>query len=96
MPQPRTTTMLAIDRIACDGHGMCAELLPERIDLDEWGYPIISAEPISPQLVGAARRAAARCPVLALRLREAPVAATSVVPDRRTPLQGRATVGALR
>jgi hypothetical protein len=25
--------------------GMCAELLPERITLDEWGYPLIDEEP---------------------------------------------------
>ena len=40
MAGPLVTT-LTIDRIACDGYGMCAELLPERIDLDDWGYPII-------------------------------------------------------
>ena len=32
---------LVVDRIACDGYGMCAELLPELIDLDDWGYPIM-------------------------------------------------------
>ena len=33
--------VLAVDRIACTGHGVCATLLPERITLDEWGYPIV-------------------------------------------------------
>ena len=37
---------LAIDWIACDGRGLCAELLPERIREDEWGYPVLSAEPL--------------------------------------------------
>ncbi|TMF22102.1 MAG: ferredoxin [Chloroflexi bacterium] len=32
---------LQVDRIRCDGHGLCAELLPEVIALDDWGYPIV-------------------------------------------------------
>jgi ferredoxin len=67
MPGPRPMAIV-VDRIACDGTGFCAELLPELIDLDDWGYPIISPEPVSPELVDRARRAVARCPVLALRL----------------------------
>lgn len=59
---------LQIDRIRCDGHGLCAELLPEMISLDDWGYPIIKAGAIPPQLTEHARRAVAACPVLALRL----------------------------
>ncbi len=59
---------LLIDRIRCDGHGLCAELLPERIGLDDWGYPIIKAGAISVELNDNARRAVDACPVLALRL----------------------------
>lgn len=65
---------LAVDRIACAGHGACAELLPELIELDEWGYPIVAAGPVPQSLLGHARRAAAACPALALHLRE--IAAT--------------------
>lgn len=54
--------------IACEAHGMCAELLPERITLDEWGYPLIDAEPLTQELLGNARRAAQACPTLALLL----------------------------
>ena len=57
-----------IDRIACDGYGTCAELLPEMIDLDEWGYPIIDAGHVPVRLLDHARRAIDSCPVLALRL----------------------------
>lgn len=60
--------ILRIDRIACDGHGLCAELLPERVELDEWGYPVIPAPEIPGRLMRHARRAVAACPVLALRL----------------------------
>ena len=59
---------LEIDRIACDAYGTCAELLPEMIDLDEWGYPIIAAGHVPVHLLDHARRAIDSCPVLALRL----------------------------
>ena len=59
---------LQIDRIRCDGHGLCAELLPELIGLDDWGYPIIKAASVPAILVEHARRAVDACPVLALRL----------------------------
>ena len=49
-------------------HGLCAELLPERIELDEWGYPIVDETPVPRSLETHARRAVADCPVLALRL----------------------------
>ena len=91
MSKPDTTTTLTIDRIVCDGYGMCAELLPERIDLDDWGYPIISAEPLTPQLREAARRAVAVCPVLAIRLRTVQSAAASGVPAGRPGSRGRET-----
>ncbi len=59
---------LGIDRIACDGRGLCAELFPERISLDEWGYPVVPDLSVPDALLGHARRAVAACPVLALRL----------------------------
>lgn len=71
---PATTrTELVVDRIACDGFGMCAELLPELIELDDWGYPIIAAGGVPDALADHARRAVAVCPVLALRLTRAQV-----------------------
>jgi ferredoxin len=58
---------LRVNRIACSGHGDCAELLPELITADEWGYPIV-AGPVPPRLERRARRAVAACPALALLL----------------------------
>jgi ferredoxin len=58
---------LEVDRIACDGFGMCAELLPEIIELDDWGYPIVHST-IPKKLLPMARRAVDVCPVLALRI----------------------------
>jgi ferredoxin len=59
---------LVVDPIACDGRGVCAELLPERIRPDDWGYPIVDPRPIEGPLLAHARRAVSTCPVLALRL----------------------------
>jgi len=64
---------LAIDRIRCDGRGMCAELLPELISLDDWGYPMIASGRVPDQLSAQAERAVRSCPVLALALRSVPV-----------------------
>jgi ferredoxin len=58
-----------IDRTKCDGSRLCAELFPERIQLDDWGYPIIPSGPIPAALVPHAQRAVDGCPVLALALR---------------------------
>ncbi len=57
---------LRLNPIACEAHGMCAELLPERIALDEWGYPVIDGERLTPELLDHARRAAQACPTFAL------------------------------
>jgi ferredoxin len=59
---------LVVDPIKCAGHGVCADLFPERIVLDDWGYPIIDATPIGRDIIGHARRAVEACPALALRL----------------------------
>lgn len=61
---------LRVDPIACDGHGLCAELFPERVTLDDWGFPVIDSSPVPPALEGHARRAAAECPTCALSLDE--------------------------
>jgi len=59
---------LVVNPITCVAHGICAELFPERITLDDWGYPIIDPRPIPASLEEHARRAAAACPTLALIL----------------------------
>lgn len=61
---------LEIDPISCTGHGLCADLVPELIELDEWGYPIIHAD-VPRGLAAHARRAVNACPTLALRLTRA-------------------------
>ena len=57
---------ITIRHTVCDGYGVCAELLPELIGRDEWGYPIIADRPVPAALRKHAKRAVAACPRLAL------------------------------
>jgi ferredoxin len=59
---------LRVNPIGCVGHGLCAELFPEWIQLDEWGYPIVNPASIPAGLEPHATRAADACPTLALLL----------------------------
>ena len=44
---------IRVNPIECLGHGLCAELFPERIRLDEWGYPIINPDDVPRRARGA-------------------------------------------
>jgi ferredoxin len=63
---------LRVNPITCEAHGMCAELLPERIALDEWGYPILDERPLDGELLAHAKRAALACPTFALLVEREP------------------------
>ena len=73
---------LRVNPIACTGHGVCAELLPELIRLDPWGYPLVAGGAVPPELTAHARRAVAACPTLALLI-EDPAADSSRVRGSR-------------
>jgi len=77
---------LVVDRIRCDGRGYCAELLPEMIALDDWGYPLITPGPVPERILGHARRAVASCPVMALRLAAADARAAPAQPRAGDPV----------
>jgi ferredoxin len=62
------TIHLDLDPVACDAFGYCAELLPELIGVDEWGYPIVSRGCVSADIAGLAAEAVRSCPRRALRL----------------------------
>jgi len=55
----------------CEGRGVCHELLPEVIDRDPWGYPVVNG-PVPARLRPAAKDAVRDCPKLALRLVDQP------------------------
>jgi ferredoxin len=59
---------LRVNPIACEGRGLCAEVFPEMITLDDWGFPIIRDQGVPPGLRPAAEEAVRLCPRLALRL----------------------------
>lgn len=76
MASRKTVDALHIDWTRCDGRGLCAELLPDYISRDKWGYPIAihgvpadrSTIPLAPAFIEAAGEAVALCPVLALSI----------------------------
>lgn len=68
---------LTVDRIKCDGRGVCAQVVPELVKLDDWGYPIVASGGIPDHLRALADRAVEDCPVLALAIKRAEA--------RRTP-----------
>lgn len=63
-------TRLRVDPIACEGRGLCAEVAPDLVTLDDWGYPVIRPGDIPPGTREQARDAVRLCPRLALRLRQ--------------------------
>ena len=63
--------MLRVNPILCEAHGVCAELLPELIRLDRWGYPVLASATVPPELEPLARRTVASCPRLALLIERA-------------------------
>lgn len=65
---------LVVDPIRCTAARLCAELLPEAVTLDEWGYPVVDGSPLDGRALRLARRAAAACPVRALLLVDPPSA----------------------
>jgi ferredoxin len=64
------TKQLRVDWPSCKGRGLCHEILPEAIQLDEWGYPLVVSD-IDEDTIGLAREAVKVCPTLALRMVEA-------------------------
>ncbi|GLY26712.1 ferredoxin [Kineosporia sp. NBRC 101731] len=76
---------LSVDWPACKGHGLCAELVPELITLDEWGYPILADRAVTRGVQSNAKRAVAACPTLALVLEEQEISST---PRAADPISG--------
>jgi ferredoxin len=63
---------LRVNPILCNGYGYCAEIVPELVSLDDWGFPIVNESAIVDERVERlAERAVATCPRLALLLEEA-------------------------
>jgi ferredoxin len=67
-PAQQDLTTLSIDWTRCDGHGLCHVLLPDRIGLDEWGFPVLHHTAVNAVDEPDVRHAVAACPALALHL----------------------------
>jgi ferredoxin len=61
-----------VDWTRCRGHGLCAHLVPELVQLDGQGYPVFLDMPVPPWLEQEAQQAVQMCPSLALRMTAAP------------------------
>lgn len=67
----RERVRLVVDWTRCDAHGLCHELVPELVDLDDWGYPVVADGGVPDDLREHAEHARQVCPQLALLLRPA-------------------------
>jgi len=77
MPGKEGQTRLTVDWTRCRGHGLCAHLVPEMIQLDGQGYPVFLDMPVPPWLQSQAQHAVQMCPSLALKIAaQAPAQAT--------------------
>ncbi len=86
------TSRITVDRIRCDGRGVCAELFPEVIGLDDWGYPMVAPGDVPAHLMPLARQAVSSCPVMALRLARATTSRPGHEPTLTGVSQPRVTV----
>jgi ferredoxin len=77
------SSTVRVNPIRCRAHGLCAEILPERVTLDDWGYPIVDGEPVDGELLAHAKRAVAACPVFALALVAPREGARATAPPRQ-------------
>src|SRR5580658_6451764 len=68
LPSAPDEARLAIDWSRCRGHGLCGQIVPELVQPDGQGYPVMLDMPVPPWLERKAWRAVGMCPELALTL----------------------------
>ncbi|WP_282793969.1 NADH-quinone oxidoreductase subunit NuoF family protein [Streptomyces sp. CC224B] len=71
---------LAVDWTLCQGHGLCADIVPELIQLGPDGFPSAAEAAVPRYSEARAQRAVRRCPALALRVEEDPAATPRGLP----------------
>jgi len=59
---------LTVDWIACEAFGMCHDLAPDLVALDDWGYPILPDTAVASDRAADIQRIVDCCPARALRL----------------------------
>ena len=84
-PEAAEAKQLVVDWVRCEGHGLCAHLVPELIHVDKTGYPVILPIPVPPWLEKDAQQAVQMCPALALRLDSDPKKRGAAMGGPKTP-----------
>jgi len=59
---------LQVDWIACEAFGVCHDLAPDLVALDDWGYPILPPPSVLADRAADVQRVVDCCPARALRL----------------------------
>ena len=59
---------IVLDRPRCEGHGLCEEVAPNLMHLDDDGELVLDVEEVDDANLDAAKAAVRVCPVAALRL----------------------------
>jgi ferredoxin len=73
MKRTTAAATVRIDMVRCVGHGICAHVLADEVQLDPWGFPVVDPTPLDDsRLIRRARRAARACPRRALLVETAP------------------------
>ena len=85
LPGKEGETRLSVDWTRCRGHGLCAHLIPELVQLDGQGYPVFLDMPVPAWLQPEAHQAVQMCPSLALRLTTTPPAKQPPKTARQQP-----------
>jgi NADH:ubiquinone oxidoreductase subunit F (NADH-binding)/ferredoxin len=89
-PVERSGTRLTVDWTRCRGHGLCAHLVPELVQLDGQGFPVFLDMPVPQWLQSEAQQAVQMCPSLALRLvAPSPAPAPAALPAAKEPARAR-------
>jgi NADH:ubiquinone oxidoreductase subunit F (NADH-binding)/ferredoxin len=83
LSSPAGEVRLDIDWTRCRGHGLCAHIVPELVQADPQGFPVMLDMPVPPWLERDARQAVEMCPALALRLTAAGPAPAAATAQRR-------------
>ncbi|HEY3906284.1 MAG TPA: NADH-ubiquinone oxidoreductase-F iron-sulfur binding region domain-containing protein [Streptosporangiaceae bacterium] len=99
VPPANGELQLSLDWTRCRGHGLCGRIVPELMQLDQQGYPVMLDMPVPPWLEREARQAVQMCPELALRLvpvRAADEARPAAPAAARRPAERRALASVSR
>lgn len=61
---------ISVDRDRCEGYGVCAEVAPDLLHLDDEGELVVDVGELAPEQADGAASAARVCPVAALSVRD--------------------------